>query len=220
VAKLARLIGTPMMQIIEMNKSSALIVAAGLSTRMGQEKFALEFRDGETFLEHIAGQYHRFGCRKIIAVLNPKGQLLMNELSLKLPGQLQVAVNEQPERGRFSSIKAGLKLLSDEDCVFVQNVDNPHINEKLLLALTSNLKNADYIYPVFQNKGGHPVLIRNQIVKTIVNQEDDDLILKDFFKRFKKSQVDVLDEGILKNINTREEYESWKTTAQSRSAPD
>ncbi len=203
-----------------MKKTSALILAAGLSTRMGQEKFALEFSPGLTFLEHIAAQYHQSDCHRIVVVLNPTGKQLLDKLPLRLPETVQVVINHNPERGRFSSINTGLKLLKDDDYVFLHNIDNPAISQELLIVLTENIRDADYVYPVFQNRGGHPILLSNTIVREIVGQENDDLILKNFLKRFKKAQVEFGDQIILTNINTREDYDNWKRSGQSLSASD
>lgn len=189
-----------------MKKTSALILTAGLSGRMRQEKFSLTLNNGITFLEHIASQYKQFGCNKIIGVLNPNGVLMMNELTLHLPEQLEIITNEHPERGRFSSIKAGLKHMEEEELVFIQNIDNPAINQLLLMALFKALRDADYACPVFQNKGGHPVLINKRVINSILLEPSDDLSLKDFLAQFNKSQVEWHSPEILINLNTRSDY--------------
>jgi molybdenum cofactor cytidylyltransferase len=193
-----------------MKITSALILAAGLSTRMGKEKLALEFSHGVSFLEQIAVQYHKFRCRKIVVVVNPKGKIFLDKLPLRLPVEVVIAVNAFPERGRFSSIKTGLMSLLDEDCVFIHNVDNPEIKIDLLTALRDNLKEADYTRPNYHGKGGHPVLISKKIVKALINENADDLNLKHFLSRFKKIETEVDDPAALLNINTTEEYQNWK----------
>ncbi|MCK5839504.1 MAG: NTP transferase domain-containing protein, partial [Bacteroidales bacterium] len=54
--------------------NSAVILAAGRSTRMGRPKFALRFAKNLTFLEKIITGYSSFGCRQIIVVLNEQGR--------------------------------------------------------------------------------------------------------------------------------------------------
>lgn len=193
-----------------MKKPSVLILAAGLSSRMGLEKYALEYSSGVTFLEQIVAQYHQFGCNKIVVVVNPKGKNLIGQIKLRLPVEVVIAVNAFPERGRFSSIKTGLMNLPDEDYVFIQNVDNPEITIDLLSALQNNLNEADYTFPNFNGKGGHPVLISNKIVKALINEKADDLNLKHFLSRHKKKETEVDDPAVLLNINTAEEYQNWR----------
>jgi CTP:molybdopterin cytidylyltransferase MocA len=193
-----------------MKNASALILAAGLSYRMGKEKLSLEFGDGVTFLEQIVAQYYKFGCNKIVVVVNSEGKKLLDQESLHLPVEVVVAVNAFPERGRFSSIKTGLMNLPDEDFAFIQNVDNPEINLDLLSALLNNINEADYTFPLYQGNGGHPVLVNNKIVKALINEKTDELNLKHFLSRFKKKETEVDDPAVLLNINTAEEYQNWR----------
>jgi molybdenum cofactor cytidylyltransferase len=197
-----------------MEKTSVLILAAGLSTRMGQEKFALEYGAGATFLEHIVQQYHQFGCRKIVVVVNPRGAEIIKKSLFQFPCEVETVVNAFPEGGRFTSVKTGLKGLQNEDFVFLQNIDNPDIHIDWLAALLGHVGNADFIYPVFNGKGGHPVLITGKIVQGIINEKADNSILKDFLSRFKKSAIEITDAGVLTNINTADDYHGWKMKAK------
>jgi len=193
-----------------MEKTSVLILAAGLSNRMGQEKFSLEYCDGITFLEHIVQKYHQFGCGKIVVVVNPRGSEIIKQSLFQFSGEVEIVVNTNPERGRFASVKTGLMSLNGEDFVFLQNIDNPDISIDWLAALMDHIGNADYIYPVFRGKGGHPVLIRSKIVQCIMNEKADDTILKHFLNRFRKSTIEINDAGVLTNINTATDYQSWR----------
>ncbi|MBE0663901.1 MAG: NTP transferase domain-containing protein [Bacteroidales bacterium] len=190
--------------------TSVLLLAAGFSERMGQEKFALEFTPGVSFLEHIVHQYHQFGCGKIVVVVNPRGEKIIKQNLFQFPGKVEVVVNAYPERGRFASVKTGLMSLQNEDFVFLQNIDNPDISVDWLTALLDHVGNTDYTYPVFRGKGGHPVLIRKMIVHEIINEKADDMILKVFLNRFIKSTIEINDFGMLTNINTLKDYQNWR----------
>jgi len=190
--------------------SSALILAAGYSHRLGIPKFSLLYDENTTFLEQIANQYHVFGCNDIIAVLNPQGiELLHNEYPL-LASKVSVVENYFPELGRFYSIKIGLSACNAKLPVFIHNVDNPYVDQDILNKLIMNLSNADYSYPAFMNKGGHPVIISERIVQSILSEPTDDLNLKEYLKRFKQSLVRVEDERVTYNVNTPEDYEYIK----------
>jgi molybdenum cofactor cytidylyltransferase len=192
--------------LMQEKRTSVLVLAAGFSERMGQEKFALEFQPGVTFLEHIVNQYHRFGCLKIVVVVNSRGQKLIGESSLQLPDEIMIVVNSHPERGRFSSIKTGLQHLINEDFVFIQNTDHPKINIDLLDALLKNIGDAGYTHPVYRSKGGHPVLLKNKVVRVLLSESPDDTVLKDFLTRFSKTETMVDNPDVLMNINTLADY--------------
>jgi len=139
------------------SECATIILAAGNSLRMGQPKFALAMPNGYTFLEHITNQYAKFGCQNIVVVLNSKGIILINKHHQNLPSQTQLVLNSNPDLGRFSSIKAGLKEI-DANFAFIHNVDNPYANSTLLKQIYNVKQEAHVIKPVTNSRGGHPVL--------------------------------------------------------------
>lgn len=185
---------------------SAIILAAGLSSRMGQEKVLLEHVSGVTFLEHLAHEYHRFGCHKIIFVMNPQGVAICRSHNFMLPANVQFIVNEHPGFGRFSSVRAGAEHVKDQDYVFLQNIDNPATSQNILNYLSEHACKADRIRLVYQSKGGHPVLISSMIINEILNEKDDKIVLKTFLKRFSVYDLAWSQADVLLNINTMEDY--------------
>ncbi|MDP3441274.1 MAG: NTP transferase domain-containing protein [Ignavibacteria bacterium] len=100
-----------------------------------------------------------------------------------------------------------MSALKSNNAVFVHNVDNPFINQDLLRNLTNNLR-SDYVYPVYQDKGGHPILLSTAIAKHIIAaSENQDF--KDLLSLFQKQIVEVNDPKIIANINTPEAYQFW-----------
>jgi molybdenum cofactor cytidylyltransferase len=189
---------------------SVVILAAGSSLRMGDHKFALELRPGLTFLEHIIRQYKQFGCGKIIVVVNPDGMDQQNRKGLDLPVGTRIVVNPVAETGRFSSVKAGLQHSNNANPVFIHNVDNPFSNQDTLTELLKNFQPGAYVCPIFEGKGGHPVLISSEVVKAILVEKSNHVLLKDFLKDFEKIPVQVQDPHVLVNFNTREDLEMVK----------
>lgn len=189
---------------------SVVILAAGSSLRMGDHKFALELRPGLSFLEYIILQYKEFGCGKIIVVLNPDGMDHQNRKGLDLPVGTRIVVNPVAETGRFSSVKAGLKHSNNDNPVFIHNVDNPFAEQDTLKELFENFQPGAYVCPIFEGKGGHPVLISFEVVKAILAEKSNHVVLKDFLKDFVRIPVHVHDPQVLVNVNTREDLEMVK----------
>jgi len=194
-----------------LNKSdfSAVILAAGNSSRMGVPKFSLKFNEKHTFLEHIAHEYCDIGCAEIIVVLNESGASFLKQNIFDFPKNLNIVVNEHPEWDRFYSVKSGLKNLTKTQAVFIINVDNPLVNAQVNKALLKTIEETDYAYPIFKNKGGHPVILSNIIVEDIVNEELNQMHFREFLNKYSKKTVQVDDENILVNINTPEEYRHY-----------
>ncbi len=187
-------------------KYSAIILAAGKSARMGVPKFSLKFDSTLTFLEHIVNQYFKFGCDEILVVLNPDGAELLTTLQLNLPKNIKLIVNPHPAWERFYSLKLGVAGLPSIKSVFVSNIDNPFIGIDLLQSLISNSLSADYIYPAFQGRGGHPILLAEKLVSRILDEPKNEIHLREFLRGFSSKAIEVDDNKILVNINTYEQY--------------
>lgn len=157
---------------------SLVILAAGFSSRMGKPKWMLELNNGKTFLENLLIQFSSFGCKEIVIVLNEKGIELIHETHLKEKYPLKISLNKHPDKERFYSIQCGLKQISQSNFVFIQNGDNPFANLELLKLLYENRNEADYVKPVFENRGGHPILISKKIIDKIIKLDIEGLPFK------------------------------------------
>jgi len=186
--------------------TSVIILSAGFSSRMGQAKFSLKLPNGKSFLEQIAQQYFDFGCEEIIVVINPEGEKYLEESSLKSQGRLRFVVNQNPEAGRFGSVQCGVKALKTKTPIFIHNVDNPFARIPTLEKLLANLEGYDVAKPVFEDRGGHPILISKKVIDAMLNETNPSTILRSFLKPFKHKEVEVEDSSILININTMENY--------------
>lgn len=182
---------------------SVVILAAGYSSRMGKLKFALTLANGSTFIENIVRQYAEFGCREIIVVVNINGKEYFDVNPIK---GITVVINHHPERERLFSLKTGLLKITGTYPVFVHNADNPFAGQAILKALFASRGEADFIKPIFKNKGGHPIIISNRIVRDIVSCKNYDVHLNEFLKNYPHGELEADDENILININTIDEY--------------
>ncbi len=195
---------------------SAIILAAGRSSRMGEAKFALPFAVNKTFLEEIIYQFHSFGCKQIVVVLNEKGQDYIKNHRFIFPDNTLLITNKYLERGRFYSIKLGVhSIISENTPVFIHNIDNPFVNHKVLQKLLSN-NDSEYITPSYQDKGGHPILISKNIAQQIELEKENNVVLSEFLKKFKRKRIEVNDKNILININTPEDYKKWRFELKTR----
>jgi molybdenum cofactor cytidylyltransferase len=189
--------------------TSAIILAAGFSTRMGTAKYGLELPGGKTFLSSLISRYADFGCVEIVAVLNQEGMDFLAQANDHLPGQFSAVLNPHPELGRFRSIRCGLEALKFSNPVFIHNIDNPCVNYDILQILCNHLAGYDFVKPAVQSRGGHPVLVSRKVVEAALNEKHDQTIFSEFLKQFSGKKVEVNDESILLNINTRNDLEDF-----------
>ncbi len=199
------------MKLLMVKECATIILAAGNSSRMGRPKFALLMPNGATFLENIIDQYSDFGCREIVVVLNHEGIDLIKERPLNNPSQIKIVLNPHPKFGRFYSIKTGIEQV-ESGYTFIQNIDNPYAKKEILEHLYNSKKEADVVKPVYNGKGGHPVLISKQIMDYILQEKKLDINLKEVLNNFSTKKVKVKDDTVLLNINTHPDYNNFIDT--------
>lgn len=197
------------MKEVLFRQSSAIILSAGNSARMGAHKALLKFDSGKTFIQKITESYLRAGTDQIIVVVNAELFNLISKSKLALSEKLLLVVNNNPEAGRFYSLQTGIKEVKSGNYTFFQNIDNPLTSEKLLRELYSYKEEADVLIPDFQKKSGHPVLISPLVVSEIFQCKDPDIRIDMFLKKFTRMKVPTTDRNILANINSPEDFARW-----------
>jgi len=187
----------------------ALLLAAGESIRMGRHKALLRFDERNTFLEQCLAVFVAFGCENIVIVMNESLSKSIKEVQLKIPENCILCVNPKPSEGRFSSVLTGLQQLKCNKPLFIHNVDNPFVSLNVLEQLSSSLKESDYAVPVYEDMGGHPLLVSARLARILKNEKDITINLKSFLKEFQKQTVSVTDRKVLANINDEKNYLKW-----------
>ncbi|MFH0865326.1 MAG: NTP transferase domain-containing protein [Bacteroidota bacterium] len=183
-----------------------VILAAGLSERMGLMKPLLKFNEKEIFLSHIIAEYEKLGSQEIIIVTN---ETVVNEIDKTSLRNAEIVINKNPASGRLHSIKIGLNLLKTKNACFIHNTDNPFVNQPLLHKMTLSVNDNNIVVPVYKGKGGHPILIGRKVIEHICKQKQTDADLRELLKYFERINVQTTDEKILCNINSMEDYNKY-----------
>ena len=185
-----------------MDNTEVIVMAAGFSKRMGSAKAILKWSEQNTFVEHICNEYEKWGVENIVVVVNTEVYKLVSKLLFS--PKVKVVVNDMKYNSKFYTLNIGLRNLNSMGRVFIHNVDNPFVEPSVLDILIAD--NADYVWPKFKNKGGHPFVLSSRVVRAIINSDDFDVHLKQFFMSFKSNYVNVDSDKILVNINSPEDY--------------
>lgn len=186
---------------------SSIILASGLSERMGEPKALLKWDHSTTFLEKIIDKYSKAGSNKIVCMINKKIEPFCRNLQT-LPN-VKFVTNNHPEWGRFYSIKTGSLKVQDSDFCFIQNVDNPFVTVEIIEALFAKRSSEAWCSPVYKEKGGHPILLPQCIIQKIPQVLNNDIALIDFLKPYRRIKIETNSDSILRNINTPEEYSEF-----------
>jgi molybdenum cofactor cytidylyltransferase len=200
-------------------KPTALIVAAGYSSRMGEFKPLLPI-GGRTTIERAIDLFRDAGLRDVIVVTGFQSEQLNPVLRAK---GVRAVFNPQFDDGMFSSIRTGVRALAaDVDACFVLPADialvRPLTIDRLLQA--GENEPAQVIYPVFQKRRGHPPLIRRPVLdETLASDEAGGLRALLARHAGEAIEVDVIDEAIHLDIDTPQELARAREVAQCRHAP-
>lgn len=177
-----------------------IILAAGNSTRMGQPKPFVKLYNNVTLLEYLIVELKKCAVTKIFVVLNNEGNQILENRYAYLKQDTTIIINHFPEKGRLFSLKLGLEK-NEFTPIFIQNVDNPFINNKLICGMSNLLKPYAYIVPEYQGKGGHPVLISKEIADDLIKENAYASNLRDILSHYQKIAYDTEFNEILYNLN-------------------
>jgi CTP:molybdopterin cytidylyltransferase MocA len=142
---------------------AAVILSAGASSRMGQPKALLPYREG-TFLEHLiqVTRHPRIGVTRVVLGAGADEIRAIAKL-----GPDVVVLNRKWEMGQLSSICAGIRSLEgvETDGIVLCPVDHPLVSA----ALVSDLIERSYssgksiVLPTYNSRRGHPVIFSSAL---------------------------------------------------------
>ncbi len=189
---------------------AAIILAAGLSSRMGRPKLLLPW-GGTTVLGQVVSVFAATGMEKILVVTGGEREKVEKHLS-ELVNYFPVRAVFNPfyERGAMmSSIQAGLSVLdSRTQAVLIGLGDQPQVREKTVRDICSAYDKTEYplIIPSFQNRRGHPWLAARSIWSEMLALPIS-TTPRQFLSSYtgKTKYVDA-DESILQDLDTPEDY--------------
>lgn len=188
--------------------TGAIILAAGNSKRMGQCKFLLPMSNGKSFYENLVRTFLDHGIKNLVVVTQARYLMVLEDLSLQFETQPKFVVNKYPEYERFYSLQLGIKALGNADYSFVHNADSPFVDLASLDLLELNKQKADYVCPVFNHKGGHPILINKKTMKHMLNSPMT-AVLRDELATKTRLSVQVSNPFIAVDIDTPEDYKTY-----------
>lgn len=115
-----------------------------------------------------------------------------------------VKYNENYLKGMFTSIKCGISNIKDEDVLLIPG-DCPLVKEDTIKEIINTKGDKLINVPTYHSNHGHPIFIKNKIVKIIQNSNDDtNLKLIRDINGFNEINVD--DKNVLNDVDTIVDY--------------
>jgi molybdenum cofactor cytidylyltransferase len=158
---------------------AGLIISAGLSRRMGDFKPLLVF-EGKTFIKNISDKLIEF-CDRIVIVTGYNKKAIEKEIGqFEYGAKIEFAFNPDYQKGMFTSLKAGLKLIHNCDWIIYHFVDQPNIPFQFYTDFVKQIDlNYDLIQPGYKSRRGHPLLIKSELAN-ILSGYDSESSLREF----------------------------------------
>jgi molybdenum cofactor cytidylyltransferase len=185
---------------------SAIVLAAGRSTRMGKNKLVLPL-DGKPVLQRVLDALKDSKVDETVVVLGGGAEEVRRSINLE---GTKVVVNRRYAEGMSTSIKAGLSRVNRfADAAIIVLGDQPFLSAAVVDALVKAFlaEGAPVVLPVHLRKRGNPVLFARSVfpeimridgdrgAKSVVEAHGDDTL-----------EVEVEDEGVAVDVDTPLDY--------------
>ena len=181
----------------------ALIVAAGMSKRMGEFKPMLSI-GSISVAQRVVATLSQAGVSKIVMVTGYNATVLERHLS---GNGIIFLRNEAYETTQmFDSVKIGLRYLLDKcDKVLFTPVDVPLFTAKTVKTILDS--GAPLAVPMCEGKQGHPILIADELIPEIL-ADSGEMGLKGAMDRCSVPlmRIDVEDFGTIHDADTPEDF--------------
>ncbi|MDX1993509.1 MAG: selenium cofactor biosynthesis protein YqeC [bacterium] len=192
----------------------AVVLAAGMSTRMGQMKVLMPW-DKKTIIEHIIEQLMNARVDHITVVTGHQAKEVKEKVE---PLGIHVVYNRQYKTGEMlSSLKAGLRALPDNVAgALVVLGDQPRIQPKTIYQVMMAFAEGkgEIIAPSFERRRGHPILIgrrywpelldipANGSPRDVINAHSDRI-----------AYVEIDNDSVLRDVDTPSDYNDERQRA-------
>lgn len=181
----------------------AVIVAAGMSSRMGEFKPMLNI-GSISIAQRVIATFRQAGVTRIAVVTGHNAQEL--ERHLAPSGVVFLRNKNYATTHMFDSAKIGLEYMRDKcDRVFFTPVDIPLFTADTVIRLLN--ADAEIAMPVCNLQTGHPILISSSVIDRLFTESADRGLQGAIESSgVEVKEVSVDDGGILHDADTPEDY--------------
>jgi molybdenum cofactor cytidylyltransferase len=197
---------TPLARAYQKN-ISGILLAAGLSTRMGEPKQLLPFGES-TIIETVVDSMLGAKFDEVIVVVGHCAAQIQEQLSER---PVKIVFNPDYHDGMLTSAQAGIRALNVSDAFALMLVDQPFITSALIDQVIDAYVRTDkrIALPSYNYKRGHPVIFHREYADDILALGAESGGVRTLFKRYADDihYVTVDTDRVLRDIDYREDYE-------------
>ena len=196
----------------------AVILAAGMSSRMGEPKQLL-LLDGKTLLGRVLDNARSAAVDEIVVVLGAAAESIREKIDLS---KVKVVVNSSYQQGMGTSLRTGLAALDPViKAALIILADQPFVRAATLVRICEEYwrSHAQIVIPLYRGFRGNPVLLDRSVFPEVMTLGGDvgcRAIFGNHLDGIVKLPVEDL--GILLDIDSKADFE--KLQSMSGSTPD
>ncbi|EBC2121836.1 CTP--molybdopterin cytidylyltransferase [Salmonella enterica] len=177
-----------------------VMLAAGLSSRMGKWKMMMPWGEG-TILDSALASALTF-CDRVVLVTGFRGDELA-ACYRDHPG-VEVVFNPQYQDGMFSSIQCGVGHIHASH-FFLALGDMPEVTPGVYRRLWANADAESCIIPAYDRGKGHPVLLPQRAI-SLIRRAPQGATLRDVIGQMATRVIPVANQGIHWDVDTPQQY--------------
>ncbi|MYB64443.1 nucleotidyltransferase family protein [Candidatus Poribacteria bacterium] len=199
---------------------TGILLAAGLSVRMGQPKQLLPFGES-TIIETVVDNMLNAKFNEIIVIVGHCAEQIHDKLKGR---DVRIVFNPDYKDGMLTSVQRGVRSLGLENrqrlsadailkdrCAFsLMLVDQPFITSDLISKVIDAYSGTDkgIVLPSYNNRRGHPVIFHNRYADDILALDADSGGVRSLFNVYSDDMhyVSVDTDAVLRDIDSPEDY--------------
>ena len=189
---------------------TAILLAAGQSKRLFNQNKLIKNYKGKLLINHVVQSIIKSKIEKLIVVLG--FEYLKVNKKINKNKKIKFVINRNYTRGISSSIKCGLKKISNKsDGFIIVQADMPKISKNILNKLYKEIKTnkKEIFVPIKNNKIGNPIGFKLSMInqlKKISGNRGAKFIIKRNKSKIKYIRTKSL--GIFKDIDLNKDFNS------------
>ncbi len=193
---------------------AAVVLAAGLSRRMGQAKLLMKV-GGRAIVRYVVESVLTGGVDSIWVVTGPD----VEPIETALAGiEVQFAVNLAPEEGQASSVRAGIAALpASVEAALIALGDQPLLAPAIIPALLAARRTSPklIVAPRYRDGQGNPVLFKREIFPELLRLTGDQGARPIIQKEPARVEWVELDLPMPPDVDTPDDYEKIRANLRA-----
>jgi molybdenum cofactor cytidylyltransferase len=194
------------------NVVGAVVLAAGMSTRMGKPKMVLPWGNS-TIIQTVVNEVYAAKVENIVVVVGANREIVEDNLKKK-----EVSYIHNPlytDGSMLHSVQAGIRVLTETKCdaTIIVLGDQPFIQKTTIEKVINEYLEgkAKIIFPSYKMKRGHPWLIARGFWQEILDIKEPET-LRSFTQKHTGdiAYVEIDNDSVIRDIDTKDDYEKFK----------